>query len=179
MKIESQTRSRLKILETSRLDLRELTTEDAAFILALVNEPAWLRFIGDRGIKTLAAARDYILHGPVAMYGRLGFGLWLVEDRESQASLGICGLIKRDTLPDIDLGFAFLSAYHRNGYAFEAATATMAHARTALGLARVVAVVSPDNEGSCRLLEKLGFRLERTVCLTPDAPATKLYAASV
>ncbi len=168
----------LKILETTRLSLRELHAEDAAFILALVNEPAWLRFIGDRGLRTLGAARDYILNGPVAMYRRLGFGLWLVEARETGAPLGICGLIQRETLADIDLGFAFLSAHHRKGYACEAATATMAHAKAAFGLSRLVAVVSPDNEGSCRLLEKLGFSMERMIRLSEDAPAVRLYAAN-
>ena len=167
------------IFDTARLRLRELHADDAGFILELVNEPAWLRFIGDRGIRTLDAARDYILTGPVAMYRRLGFGLWLVASKESGLPLGICGLIQRETLADVDLGFAFLSAYYRRGYAFEAATATLAHARTALGLARVVAVVALDNEGSIRLLEKLGFGLERTICLTADAPAIRLYAATL
>ena len=155
-----------------------MNAEDAAFILVLVNEPAWLRFIGDRGIRTLEAARDYILNGPVAMYRRLGFGLWLVEARGNSAPLGICGLIQRETLADIDLGFAFLSAHHRKGYAFEAATATMAHAKTAHGLSRLVAVVSPDNEGSCRLLERLGFSMERLIRLSEDAAAVRLYAAN-
>lgn len=164
------------ILETARLDFRELDAEDAPFILQLVNEPGWLRFIGDRGIRTLEAASNYILDGPVAMYRRLGFGLWLVERKEDKLPIGICGLIKRDTLADIDLGFAFLSAHHRQGYAFEAATATMAHARKALGFTRLVAVVSPDNEGSCGLLEKLGFDLEQMIRLSEDAPPIKLYA---
>ncbi len=166
----------MKVLETARLSLRELNPDDAPFILELVNEPAWLRFIGDRRIRTLEAARDYVLNGPMAMYRRRGFGLWLVESKGSGTPLGICGLIKRETLADIDLGFAFLSAHHRQGYAFEAATATVAYAKSVLGLARMVAVVSPDNEGSCRLLEKLGFCLERVTCLSENAPAVKLYA---
>ena len=166
----------MTILETARLRFRELTPADAPFILALVNEPAWLRFIGDRGLHTLAAARNYVLGGPMEMYRRLGFGLWLVERRTDGTALGICGLLKRDTLADVDLGFAFLSAHHRQGYAFEAAGATVAYARSTLGLARLVAVVSPGNEASCRLLEKLGFTLERTVSLTGNAPAVQLYA---
>ena len=149
----------LKALETARLSFRQLNTGDAAFILQLVNEPAWL----------------HLLNGPMAMYPRLGFGPWLVESKEKEA-LGICGLIKREQLADIDLGFAFLSAHHRRGYAFEAATATLAYARTALGFARVVAVVSPDNEASRRLLEKLGFRWERLTCLAENTPAVELYA---
>ena len=98
----------IKILETDRLILRRLSVEDAAFILELVNDPLWLRFIGDRGVRTLDEARAYILNGPVAMYERAGFGLYLVERKIDSTSLGMCGLIKRDGLDDVDLGFAFL-----------------------------------------------------------------------
>ena len=171
--------STLKAFETARLSLRELNTGDAAFILKLVNEPAWLHFIGDRGIKTLESARGYLLNGPMTMYRCLGFGLWLVESKGEETALGICGLIKREQLADIDLGFAFLSAHHRRGYAFEAATATLAYARTALSLARVVAVVSPDNEASRRLLVKLGFRWERLTRLSENTPAVELYAVNI
>src|ERR1051325_8868201 len=122
-----------KILETERLSLRELDAGDAPFILQLVNEPSWLRFIGDKGIKTLAAAQDYILKGPVAMYAQVGFGLWLVELKAEGTPVGICGLIKRDSLPDIDLGFAFLADYRRRGYAFESASATILYGQNSLG----------------------------------------------
>ena len=166
-------------MKQARLNLGELSPADAAFILELVNEPAWLRFIGGRDKKTVEAARDYILNGPMEMYRRLGFGLWLVEARETGTPLGICGLIKREALADVDLGFAFLSRYHRQGYAIEAAAATMAYGKTVLGLTRMVAVVSPDNEGSCRLLEKLGFSFERMIQLSEQAPAVKLYAVDL
>ncbi len=169
----------MKILDTDRLVLRELDTPDATFILELVNEPAWLRYIGDRSVRTLAAARDYLLNGPMASYARCGFGLWLVELRTDQTPVGICGLIKRETLDDLDLGFAFLAAHRRKGYASEAAHATMAHARSALGVRRLLAVTSLDNEDSRRLLEKLGFTFERTVRLTDDAPEVNLYAATI
>jgi RimJ/RimL family protein N-acetyltransferase len=169
----------LKIFETERLVLRELCIDDAVFILQLVNEPSWLRFIGDKGIKTLEAARNYILKGPVEMYARLGFGLWLVELKEGSIPVGICGLIKRESLKDIDIGFAFLPAYWRRGYAFESASAAMAYGKKALELKRIVAVMSPDNYASDRLLEKLGFRFERMVRLPGDAPEIRLYAAAV
>jgi RimJ/RimL family protein N-acetyltransferase len=164
-----------KILETERLLLRQLEVTDAPFILELVNEPAWLRFIGDKRIKTIAAAQDYILKGPVAMYARTGFGLWLVELKAKRTPIGICGLIKRDSLPDIDLGFAFLAGYWRNGYAFESATATILYGQKSLGLKKIVAVMSPDNQASERLLEKLGFRFERLVRLSDGAPEIKLF----
>ena len=167
----------MKIFDTSRLTLRELNTADAAFFFELVNEPAWLRFIGDRGIKTLEAARESLLKGPMDMYTRLGFGLWLVELQADHTPVGICGLLKRETLDDIDLGFAFLAEHRRKGYGLEAARATMAYAKSTLGANRLVAITSPDNVDSQRLLEKLGFRFERTVRLSDNAPEVNLYAA--
>ena len=169
----------MKILDTDRLVLRELDTQDAAFIMELVNEPAWLRFIGDRGVRTLEDAHDFLLKGPIAMYARHGFGSWLVELRNERTPVGICGLIKRDALDDIDLGFAFLAAHHRKGYASEAACASMAYASETLGVRRLVAIVSPGNEDSHRLLEKLGFVFERTTRLSEDAPEVNLYAVAL
>ena len=169
----------MKILETERLILRELCDGDAEFILQLVNETSWLRYIGDKGIKTVEAAEDYIRNGPVKMYARFGFGLWLVELKEGGVPIGICGLIKRETLEDIDLGFAFLPAYWRRGYAFESASATMAHGWKTFGLKRIVAIMSPDNHASHCLLEKLGFRFERMMRLSSNAPEIKLYATAV
>ena len=110
-----------QVLETDRLILRQLSIEDDAFILELVNDPLWLRFIGDRGVRTLDEARNYILKGPVAMYERAGFGLYLVERKIDGVPMGICGLIKRDVLDDVDLGFAFLPEYRGQGYATESA----------------------------------------------------------
>jgi len=169
----------VNILETDRLVLRELTADDAAFILELVNEPAWLRFIGDKGIKTLDAARNYILKGPVDMYVRLGFGLWLVELKCGSIPIGICGLIKRNSLEDIDLGFAFLQTHWRKGYAYESASATMAYGKKVFDLRRIVAIVAQGNDPSDRLLEKLGFRFERMIRLSEAAPEIKLYAAAI
>ena len=167
--------SELKIFDTERLTVRELDPKDAAFILELVNEPAWLRFIGERGIKTWESARDYIVNGPREMYARLGFGLWLVELREGKVPIGICGLIKRETLDDVDLGFAFLSRHQRQGYAIEAARATMDHAKRRLGLAKLAAITLPDNESSRRLLGKLGFELERRTRFSGDAPEVEVH----
>ena len=98
----------MKILETDRLTLRHLTRDDAEFILQLLNEPSWLRFIGDKGVRTIEDARKYILNGPVEMYSRLGFGLYLVELNDEDTSIGICGLIKRDSLDDVDIGLDLL-----------------------------------------------------------------------
>ena len=168
----------MKVLETARLALRWLETDDAAFILQLVNEPSWLRFIGDKGIRTAEDARNYIEDGPVAMYRRLGFGLCLVELKESGEPIGICGLIKRDSLEDVDLGFAFLPAFWGKGYAFESAAAVMDYGRRTFGLSRLLAIASQDNEASTRLLDKLGFQFERLVRLVPDTAEVKVFATT-
>jgi RimJ/RimL family protein N-acetyltransferase len=169
----------LNILETDRLSLRRLTVDDAEFILELLNDPAWLRFIGDKGVRTLEAARDYILQGPVAMYERLGFGLYLTALKPDDVPIGLCGLIKRDALDDVDIGFAFLPQFRAKGYAYEAASAVLAYGRHVLGLTRIVAITSPDNDRSAGLLEKLGFIFEKMAKLSDDGPEVKLFASEV
>jgi RimJ/RimL family protein N-acetyltransferase len=161
---------------TARLRLRELVAADAPFILALLNEPSFIQNIGDRGVRTLDAARVYIANGPVASYARHGFGLYLVERLEDGAPIGICGILRRDALPDPDLGFAFIPAYWKQGYAFEAASAVLAHARGPLALRRLLAVTNPANEPSIRLLGRLGFRLEGTTRLADGGADLKLFA---
>jgi RimJ/RimL family protein N-acetyltransferase len=156
------------VLQTERLRVRHMTEQDAAFMLGLLNDPAWHRFIGDRGIRTLEGARDYILTGPMAMVARLGFGFDIVERVEDGCPIGVCGLAKRDFLDDVDIGYAFLPEYGGQGYAIEAARAVLAHAKQ-LGLKRIVATVRPDNSASIRVLEKLGLRFERMI----QAPDTK------
>jgi RimJ/RimL family protein N-acetyltransferase len=170
----------MHILQTPRLNLRQLTVDDGAFMLALLNDPAWLQYIGDRGVRTLDQARDYLRKGAIDMYARLGFGLYLVELDATHEPIGICGLIKRDTLPDVDLGFAFLPRFRGGGYAREAAAATMSYARSTLGMQRVVAIVSPENASSIALLEKLGFRFEQSLRLPPnEARVTSLFVSDV
>jgi RimJ/RimL family protein N-acetyltransferase len=142
-----------------------------------VNDPSWLRFIGNKDVRTLDDAQRYIVNGPAKMYARFGFGLWAVELKERGMPVGMCGLIKRDTLEDVDIGFAFLSAHRGNGFAFEAAFATASYGWSTLGLTRIVAITSPDNVASARLLAKLGFRLERTTRLAGEASDVHLYAA--
>lgn len=169
----------VKVLETDRLVLRWISVEDAEFILDLLNEPSFLRFIGDKGVRTLADARDYILKGPVSSYEQFGFGLYLTELKESAVSIGICGLLKRETLADVDIGFAFLPQFWGRGYGFESAKAVMTYGRDVIGLNRIVAITSPDNDGSIALLEKLGLKFERLMKLSEDASEIKLFAADV
>jgi ribosomal-protein-alanine N-acetyltransferase len=166
----------VNVLETERLILRQLTADDDKFILELVNEPSWLRNIGDRGVKTPEHARAYLQKGPIEMYHRLGFGLYLVELKEKSTALGICGLIKRDTLTEVDLGFAFLSRFQAQGYGFESATGVLAYGKQTLGLTRILAVTSQDNQPSSKLLGKLGFHFEQSLRLSPNTAEVKLYA---
>lgn len=163
-------------VSTPRLTLRELTPADAPFIRVLLNDPDFIRFVADRGVRTEDDAVRYIELGPRAMYARHGMGLMLVALREEDVPVGICGLLRRDGLDAPDLGFAFLPEYRGKGYAAEAAAATLAWGRDALGLGRVLAITSLDNDASGRLLEKLGFRFERVVTLPGDAEELKLYA---
>lgn len=163
----------MPVLSTERLDLRQLHEGDAGFIHRLLNDPSWLRYIGDRGVHSVEDARRYIGTGPVAMYQRLGFGLFLVERRSDGAAMGLCGLLKRDGLDDVDIGFAFFPEFGGQGYALEAARATLDHGRTRHGLRRIVAITAQDNQASIRLLEKLGFRFERLIAL-PGKPDESL-----
>jgi len=169
----------VSVVATDRLVLRRLSTDDAEFILELLNEPSFLRFIGDKGVRTLDDAREYILRGPVDSYERNGFGLYLTVLKEGGVPIGICGLLKRESLEDVDVGFAFLPRFWSRGFAFESASAVMAYGRSALGLKRIVAVTDPDNDGSIRVLEKLGLRFEKMVRLSEDGPEIKLFASDV
>lgn len=164
-------------LETDRLRLRRLSVDDAEFILRLLNEPSFIQNIGDRGVRTIEDARAYILKGPVASYEQFGFGLLLVEQKESGLPIGMCGLLKRDVLDHVDIGYALLPEFWSKGYALESASAVMSYAREELRAKRVLAVVNADNQSSIRLLEKMGFQYERMIRLSDDAPEIKLYSA--
>jgi RimJ/RimL family protein N-acetyltransferase len=155
--------------------LRQMNIDDDEFIFELVNEPAFIRNIGDKGVRTLKDARDYILTGPVASYAKFGFGLYLVELAETGAPIGICGLLKRDSLEDVDIGFAFLEKFWGKGFAYESAAAVMEYGRSVLGINRIVAITSPDNEGSIRVLSKLGLRFERMIRLPGSDEDTRLF----
>jgi RimJ/RimL family protein N-acetyltransferase len=165
----------MTVMETDRLILRRFTFEDAPFILELLNDPSFLRFIGDKGVRNLEDARGYILNGPMASYERFGFGLWLVESKTTGESLGMCGLLKRDTLPDVDIGFAFLPRFWGREYAVEAAAAARDYGRNIVGLKRLVAITDRVNKGSIRVLEKTGLCFERMIAFHEDEPESRLF----
>jgi RimJ/RimL family protein N-acetyltransferase len=164
----------MTILKTRRLALRELDHGDAAFILELLNEPAFLRYIGDKGVRSLEDARHYLDQGPIDSYRRHGFGL-LAVCLPDGTPLGICGLVKREGLDDPDIGFAFLQRHRLQGYAAEAAAAVLDHARNVLKIGRIVAITSPDNAGSGAVLNRVGLNFERFIILR-DNEELKLFS---
>ena len=145
------------IFSTSRAIVRELDDSDAAFLVELLNDPAFLEHIGDRGVRDVEAARLYLERGPRASYREHGFGLWCVTLLTTNAPIGICGVLRRSELPAPDLGYAFLPSYRGQGLAREVAAGTVAFAREHLKIERLLAIVSPGNAPSIRLLESLGF----------------------
>jgi len=163
-------------LKTDRLLVREFDTNDAEFILELLNQPSFHRFIGDKGVRSVDDAKNYIATGPIASYQRHGFGLYLVELKDRNVPIGMSGVLKRESLPDPDLGFAFLPEYWGNGYAFEAASAALDQARDVFRLTRILAITNPDNDASIKLLAKLGFQFERVMKLSRDADEVKLFS---
>jgi [ribosomal protein S5]-alanine N-acetyltransferase len=166
-------------LETARLTLRRLEFADAPFLVGLLNQPSFLANIGDRGVRNIEDAHRYLREGPMAMYEKFGFGLWHVALRADGAPIGMCGLLRRDTLPDVDVGYALLPEYWGQGFAFEAAEATLRHAANKFALPRVIGVVAEGNAGSIRVLEKLGMSFERMVSMRPNEPDVRLYGRSL
>ncbi len=168
----------MKILETERMTLREITTGDAKFILDLLNQPSFIRYIGDRNVRTTEQARDYIESRFMESYKKFGFGMWAVDLKEMHAPVGICGFVKRESLPDADIGFAFLPQYEKKGYAYESAVAVMEYGKSVLGLKTILAITSLDNESSGKLLEKINFKFERLIKLPPENEELKLFSSS-
>ena len=164
------------ILETERLRLRKLTGDDAAFVLRLVNEPAFLTNIGDKEVRNLADARRFIREGAWTNQPKPGYGQFLVSLKDSGEPVGVCGLLYRPSLDVTDVGFALLSPYHRQGYAYEAATAVVQYGRSTLGIPQIVALTVPENTASIKLIEKLGMQFVKQVQMWPDDPGTLLYA---
>jgi [ribosomal protein S5]-alanine N-acetyltransferase len=163
------------LIETPRLSVRHLGSGDEPFILELLNQPSFIRNIGDRGVRSIEDATEYIRKGPAASYERFGFGLFHVALKDFGTPIGICGLLKRDSLDDVDIGFAYLERYWGQGYALEAAQAVMDFGWNTAGLKRIVAITATHNEASMRLLEKLGMRYEGVIKLPGAAGDTNLF----
>jgi RimJ/RimL family protein N-acetyltransferase len=164
------------VLSTARLALRWLTTADAAFMLRIWNDTDFVRYVGDRGLRSDEEARLALERGPLRLYAELGYGPDLLTLKSTGEPIGICGLFRRDGLPDPDIGFALLPGYRGDGYANEAADAVIGQARDRLGLTRLTAIVAADNANSVRLIEKLGLRFEQVLRLGGDDREACLYA---
>ena len=164
------------VCETPRLIVRRLVADDAdaAFILRLLNEPSFLQNIGDRGVRTLDDARTFIANGPAASYDKNGFGLFHVSLKDTDDAIGICGLLRRDWLDDVDVGFAFLPEFWSKGYAYESSVGVIEWAHAAHGITRVLGITKSDNHGSIRVLEKLGLKFARMVT-SPEGQESRLF----
>ena len=167
------------ILQTERLILREFAPDDATFVLALVNDPDWLTYIGDRGVRTLADATTYIAERLQKSYREMGFGMWLIERKADGAPIGMCGLLKRDYLDALDIGFALLPDFRGQGYAFEAAAGTINYGKTMLSLKRILGFTLVGNDPSAKLLKKLGMQYERNFKIPNDDDDLELYGKSL
>jgi RimJ/RimL family protein N-acetyltransferase len=169
----------MNLAETERLVLRHLVPGDAEFLCRLLNDPSWLQNIGDRGVRTPREAEQYIQDKFIASYESLGFGMYLTERKSDKAPIGLCGLVKRGFLPGPDIGFAYLPEFWGSGYAFEASAAVMRYSNSHLGLAKLLAIVKPDNVRSVKLLERLGFAAEGECCVPSTDELVSLYGATV
>jgi RimJ/RimL family protein N-acetyltransferase len=147
---------------------------DAPFILGLLNEPSFIQNIADRGVRTVEDAARYIEEGPRASYALHGFGLFMVELKDGAVPIGMCGLLKREWLADVDVGFAFVPQYWSKGYAYESAAGVMAWGGETRGLKRIVAITAPHNQGSARVLEKLGMKFARLMH-SPEGQESRLF----
>lgn len=162
-------------IETQRLQLRELTLADAPLMLAIWNDPAFVRFVGDRGIRTLAEAQEAMTAGALKLYKDFGYGPYGVELKGEGTPIGICGLFRREGLDEPDIGFAILPDYCGKGYAHEASQAVLEHARDELGIPHLTAIVSPENAASVGLIRKLGLRFERMHRMVGDDDDVAIY----
>ena len=165
------------IIETPRMHLRKLNLADAAFILELLTDPDFLAQVGDRGVHNLEEARRYVTEGPGSSYLRFGFGLNAMELKDTDTAVGLCGLLRRDSHPDVEIGFALLPCARHKGLALEAAAATLSWGFDSLGLDRIVALTAPENLASMHILERIGLRFERMVRYTADGGESRLFAA--
>jgi [ribosomal protein S5]-alanine N-acetyltransferase len=165
----------MTIIDTNRLVIRNITEQDFNFIFRLLNEPSWIKYIGDKGIKTEDDAKNYIQTGPLQMYKDFGFGLFLVTLKENGVPIGLCGLIKRPSLENIDLGYAFLPEYTGKGYAFEATKAVIQYGKEQLSIDKIVAITTIDNLNSEKVLLKLGFSFDSLIKEKNASEELKLF----
>ncbi len=167
----------MQVLETDRLVLRYFHADDVEFVVRLLNEPSFIEHIGDKGVRTAEEANQYLLDRPLDSYERFGYGLNMVELKETGEPIGMCGLVRRENLDDADIGYAFLEKHWSKGYARESAEAVLNHARETFGLGRIVAIVTPENHSSIKLLEKIGLKFQRAIRMSDDDVELKFFVS--
>lgn len=151
------------ILQTERLALRQANLADAPFIFDLLTDKTFIDNIADKGVKTLKDAENYIQQALLDSYEKNGFGLYITELKGDSTPVGICGLVKRDSLDCPDVGYAFLPKFTGQGFATESAQAVIKYGNDTLNLPRIVGITAPDNESSIRVLEKIGLVRDKMV----------------
>ena len=166
----------MNVVETERLALREIEEKDAPFILELLNTPSWIKFIGDRNLKTEEDARNYIVNRLAVPYKTVGFGFYHTSLKADNTAIGICGLVKRDFLEHVDIGFAFLPQHEGKGYGYESASAIMTYAQTTLGFKTIAGITNSDNQRSIALLQKLGLRFQKMILLPEETEEIMLFS---
>ncbi len=169
----------MTIVETKHLALFKLCADDAPFVLELLNDPEWLQFIGDKGVKTINDAINYILEGPIKSYEQFGFGLFLTKKKNSNIPIGICGLLKRNYLDHVDLGFAFLPKFRGKGYATESASAVLNYGKNEFGFRHILAITQPNNPKSISTLKKIGFKYEHMLEIPGGGPEVQLLSVDI
>ena len=166
-----------KILETERLLIREFTPGDAPYILEQLTTEEWLRFIGDRKVYDLEAARNYLVNHLIPPYASKGFGFYAVDLKSGGKTIGMCGLVKRDELEDIDIGFAFLPGHFGQGYGYESAKAVLDYAFENLQKERICAITLAENQASIALLKKIGLHYKKQVVFGDEHEELMLFEA--
>jgi RimJ/RimL family protein N-acetyltransferase len=165
----------LNIIETERLNILLLSLNDEEFVFRLLNDPDWIKYIGDRKINNHADARNYILLNIISSYEKYGFGLFLVKEKQNDISIGICGLLKRDYLDDVDIGFAFLPEYRGKGYGYESASAVIKYGQESFGLDKILAITQSNNLNSIKMLKKLGLEYIKNIKLPEEEEELRLF----
>lgn len=168
-----------QILETERLILRELDIQDAQFMFQLLNSHGWIKYIGDRNIKSKEDAKEYIQKGPLVSYAANRFGLYAIELKESKLAIGVCGLLKREYLEFVDIGFALLPEYEAKGYAYEAVHACLCYSKSQLNISRFAAITLPTNNRSIQLLLRLGFTFNNNFIFESTNEELQLYSVNL
>ncbi|CAV26369.1 GNAT family N-acetyltransferase [Vibrio atlanticus] len=169
----------MQAVETARLRLRMITPQDAAFIQRLYSSEDFLRYVGDKEITDAGKAVEYIENNILKMHQEKDVCLLVVEIKDSSTPIGVCGLIKRDTLESHDIGYGFVPEVYGQGFGLEAAQVIIEQAKHNADIDHLVAITTSDNIRSIALLTKLGFVFERVEEAINESVNLNLYGLSL